>query len=92
MNGYASRVSAIAALVAGVILGGDGHAFARGRTSTVAAGALPRPPLVLAQAHPEPAVPLAPVPAPEQRIGLPLKREYEPIAELRTSTSTSAKP
>jgi peptidoglycan-associated lipoprotein len=83
MNRYALRVIATVALASGSIFGGDDQAFAQAGPSSVAATGSPRPPFLLAQAAPVPAAPTAPVPAGEQRIGLPLIREYEPIAELR---------
>jgi peptidoglycan-associated lipoprotein len=83
MNRHALRVIALAVLALGVILGGDGQALVRAPNSAAAAAALLRPMLVLAQAHPVPAVPVGPVPASEQRIGLPRVRDYEPIQELR---------
>ena len=43
----------------------------------------PRPPLVLAQAHPAPTVPPSPAAPPEQPNGLPRVRDYEPMPELR---------
>ena len=67
----ALRVIAIAALASGPILA-ECHP-----------AALPGPPFVLAQAYPAPAVPVTPAPAPEQPIGLPRVRNYEPIPELR---------
>jgi peptidoglycan-associated lipoprotein len=83
MNSYALLVIAIAALASGPILAGCRPALAQARASTPAGAALPRPPFVLAQAPPAPAVPVAPAPAPEQPIGLPRVRDYEPIPELR---------
>ena len=43
----------------------------------------PRPPLVLAQAHPAPTMPPSPAAPPGQPNGLPRVRDYEPIPELR---------
>jgi len=43
----------------------------------------PRPPQVLAQAHPAPTVPLSPAARPEQPNGLPRARDYESIPELQ---------
>jgi len=83
MNNSALRVIAIAALASGPILAGCRPALAQARASAPVGAAVPRPPFVLAQAHPAPAVPVAPAPAPEQPIGLPRVRDYEPIPELR---------
>ena len=77
MNSYALRVIAIAALASSPILAGCRPALAQASASAPAGAALPRPPFVLAQA------PVAPAPAPEQPIGLPRVRDYEPIPELR---------
>jgi peptidoglycan-associated lipoprotein len=75
MNSYALRVIAIAALASGPILAGCPPALAPARASAPAGAALPRPPCVLAQ--------VAPAPPPEQPIGLPRVRDYEPIPQLR---------
>jgi len=83
MNNSALRVIAFAALASGPILAGCRPALAQARASAPVGAAVPRPPFVLAQAHPAPAVPVAPAPAPEQPIGLPRVRDYEPIPELR---------
>ena len=83
MNRYALRVIAIAALASGPILAGCRPALAQARASAPAGAASPRQPFVLAQAQPAPAAPVAPAPAPEQPIGLPRVRDYEPIPELR---------
>jgi peptidoglycan-associated lipoprotein len=79
----ALRVIAIAALASGAILAEGRPALAPATASAPADAALPRPPFVLAQAHPAPAIPVAPAPVPEQPIGLPRVRNYEPIPELR---------
>jgi peptidoglycan-associated lipoprotein len=83
MNSHALRVIAIAALASGAILAGYRPAVAQARTSAPVGAASPRSPVFLAQAHPAPAAPVAAVPAPEQPIGLPPVRDYEPIPELR---------
>jgi peptidoglycan-associated lipoprotein len=83
MSRYALRVIAIAALASGPILAGCRPALALDRMSAAAGAASSRPTFVLAQAQPAPPVPVAPVPAPEQPIGLPRVRDYEPIPELR---------
>ena len=88
MTGYVFRVMVIAFLASGPILAGCRPVLAQARASAPAGAVLPRPPLVVAQAHPVPAAPaptapVAPAPAPEQPIGLPRVRDYEPIPELR---------
>jgi peptidoglycan-associated lipoprotein len=83
MNSYALRVIAMVSLVSGPILAGCPPALDPARALAPAGVASPRPPFVLAQARPAPAVPVAPAPAPEQPIGLPRVRDYEPIPELR---------
>ena len=77
------RVIAIAALAWCPIVAGCRPALAQARTLAPTDAALPRPPLVLAQAHPAPTVPATPAAPPEQPIGLPRVRDYEPIPELR---------
>jgi peptidoglycan-associated lipoprotein len=72
------RVIAIASLVSGAILAGCPPALDPARASAPAGAASPRPSSVLAQAQPAPAAP-----APEQPIGLPRVRDYEPNPELR---------
>jgi peptidoglycan-associated lipoprotein len=79
MNINAFRVIAISALASGPILAGCRPALAQAMMSVPAGAALQRPPLVLTQAQPAPAVPVAPA----QSIGLPRVRDYEPIPELR---------
>jgi len=83
MNSDVLRVTAIAALAWCPIVGGCRPALAQARTLAPTGPALPRPPLVLAQAHPAPTVPATPAVPPEQPIGLPRVRDYEPIPELR---------
>jgi len=86
MTGHVLRVMAIAFLASGPILAGCRPVLAQAQASAPAGAVLPRPPLVVAQAHPVPAAPAptAPVaPAPEKPIGLPRVRDYEPIPELR---------
>jgi len=88
MTGYVLRVMVIAFLASGPILAGSRPVLAQARASAPAGAVLPRPPLVVAQAHPVPAAPaptapVAPAPGPEQPIGLPRVRDYEPIPELR---------
>jgi peptidoglycan-associated lipoprotein len=83
MNYCALRVIAMTTLASGVFVGGDDQIFAPPRASAAAAAVVPRPPLVLTQAPLVPAAPTGPVLAPEQRIGLPPVRNYEPIPELR---------
>jgi peptidoglycan-associated lipoprotein len=88
MTGEVLRVVAIAFLASGPILAGCRPVLAQAQASTPAGAVVPRPPLVMAQAHPVPAAPaptapVAPAPAPEQPIGLPRVRDYEPIPELR---------
>ena len=78
MNSFALRVVAIAALALGPILAEYRPALAQATASALAAAAVRRPPLVLAQA-----APMGPAPAPEQSIGLPRVRDYERIPELR---------
>lgn len=88
MTGYVLRVMVIAFLASGPILAGCRPVLAQTRPSAPAGAVLPRPPLVVAQAHPVPAAPtstapVAPAPAPEKPIGLPRVKDYEPIPELR---------
>ena len=83
MNSDVLRVIAIAALAWCPILPGDRSALAQARTLAPAGATLPRPPVVLAQAHPAPTAPEAPAAPREQPIGLPRVRDYEPIPELR---------
>jgi peptidoglycan-associated lipoprotein len=80
VNGSAMRVFAIAALALCQILAGRRPALAQ--TSAPVGAALPRPP-VLAQAHSAPTAQVAPAAPPDQPIGLPRVRDYEPIPELR---------
>ena len=80
MNSYALRI-AIAALASGAILAGGRPALAQVRAEALAGAAVPRPSFVVVQAHPALATP-APAPAPDQPIGLPRVRDYEPIREL----------
>jgi len=61
----------------------ESPSLAQARATASAGAALPREPLVLAQAHPAQAGPVGPAPASEQPIGLPRVRDYEPIPELR---------
>jgi peptidoglycan-associated lipoprotein len=75
MNSYVWRIIAIASLVSGPILAGYPPALNLARASAPAGAA--RAPLILAQAQPAPVAP-----APEQPIGLPRVRDYEPIPEL----------
>lgn len=88
MTGYVLRVMAIAFFASGPILAGCRPVLAQAQASAPAGAVLPRPPLIVAQAHtvpaaPAPTAPVAPAPAPEQPIGLPRVRDYEPITELR---------
>ncbi len=83
MNSDVLRVIAIVALAWCPIVAGCRPALAQARTLAPTGAALPRPPLVLAQAHPAPTVPATPAAPPEQPIGLPRVRDYEPIPELR---------
>ena len=78
MKSYALRLVAIAALASGPMLAECRPTFAQARASAPAGAALPRPPLVLAQA-----APVGPAPAREQPVGLPPVRDYERIPELR---------
>jgi peptidoglycan-associated lipoprotein len=80
VNGSAMRVFAIAALALCQILAGCRPTLAQ--TSAPVGAALPRPP-VLAQAHSAPTAQIAPAAPPDQPIGLPRVRDYEPIPELR---------
>jgi outer membrane protein OmpA-like peptidoglycan-associated protein len=80
MNSYALRI-AIAALASGAILAGWRPALAQVRAEALAGAAVPRPSFVVVQAHPALATP-APAPAPDQPIGLPRVKDYEPIREL----------
>jgi peptidoglycan-associated lipoprotein len=76
------RAVAIAALALCPIATGR-PASAHAWTSADAGTALARPSFVLAQANPAPAAPAAPAPPPEQPVGLPRVRDYEPMPELR---------
>ena len=82
MNSYAMRSIAIAALASCPILAGCRPALAQAGTSAPTGAALPRPP-VLAQAHSALTAQIAPAAPPDQPIGLPRVRNYEPIPELR---------
>jgi outer membrane protein OmpA-like peptidoglycan-associated protein len=82
VNSYAMRVIAIAALASWPILAGCRPALAQARTSALTGAALPRLP-VLAQAHSAPTAQIPPAAPPDQPIGLPRVRDYEPIPELR---------
>jgi peptidoglycan-associated lipoprotein len=81
MNGYALCAFAIALLGWCPILVGCHQALAQSRPSASDHAALPREPLVLAQAHS--ASPVGPAPAPPRPVGLPRVRDYESIPELR---------
>lgn len=83
MKGSALQVIAIAALALSSILAEFRPALAQARASVSTGPGLLREPLVLTQAHPAQASPPVPTPAPEQPIGLPRVRDYEPIPELR---------
>jgi peptidoglycan-associated lipoprotein len=82
VNSYAVRVIAIAALASWPILAEYRPALAQARTSAPTGAAFPRLP-VLAQAHSAPTARIPPAVPPDQPIGLPRVRDYEPIPELR---------
>jgi peptidoglycan-associated lipoprotein len=73
------RVVAVAALASSPLLGGGVTASAQLPSSAPAGAASPGPRVVLAQAPTTPAAPAAP----EQPIGLPRLKDYEPTPELR---------
>ena len=81
MNKQATRVITIAALIACSVLAGCRPALAQAGTSVLISAAPARPPLVLAQATPQP--PAAAVAPADQPIGLPRVKDYEPVPELR---------
>lgn len=77
------RVVVVAALASSPLLVGGVTASAQLRSSAPAGAASPGPRVVLAQAPTTPAAPAAPALAPEQPIGLPRVKDYEPTPELR---------
>ena len=81
MNGYALCAFAIALLGWCPIPVGYHQALAQARPSASDHAALPREPLVLAQA--QSTSPAGPAPAPQRPVGLPRARDYEPIPDLR---------